>query len=122
MFTSDMSLQLSRRSAWTNRGGVATRKLSVLILSGLICCALCHCTADRDQKESKRYIVEGERQWAESVASGESGAVEPILADDFLGVSPDGRLYDKSKMISDTPDAPNISSPIAVTSQSQVLR
>jgi hypothetical protein len=45
-------------------------------------------TVDKSQTESERYIVESERQWAESVASGEISAVERILADDFLGVSP----------------------------------
>lgn len=32
--------------------------------------------------------------------------VERILADDFLGVSPDGKLYDKATMIADTRVAP----------------
>jgi hypothetical protein len=59
-------------------------------------------TVDKNQAESERYIVESERQWAESVASGETSAVERILADDFLGVSPEGDLYDKKKMVADT--------------------
>jgi hypothetical protein len=58
-------------------------------------------TVDKSQTESERYIVESERQWAESVASGEISAVERILADDFLGVSPEGDLYDKKKMVAD---------------------
>jgi hypothetical protein len=51
---------------------------------------------------SERYIVESERQWAESVATGDPSTVERILADDFLGVVPKGTLYDKAKMIADT--------------------
>jgi hypothetical protein len=47
-------------------------------------------TVDKSPTESERYIVESERQWAESVASGKISAVERILADDFLGVSPKG--------------------------------
>ena len=50
--------------------------------------------------------MESERQWAESVASGDTGPVERILANDFLGVDPKGNLYDKAKMISDTREAP----------------
>ena len=33
-------------------------------------------------------------------------AIEQILADDFLGLDPKGRLYDKAKMIADTRNAP----------------
>lgn len=67
---------------------------------------LCHCTGGRDQQKAEQYIVENEREWAESVASGDSKPVERILADDFLGVDPQGRLYDKAKMVSDTRNAP----------------
>src|SRR6266446_10034068 len=67
---------------------------------------LCDCGVQKDQKETERYILESERQWAESVATGDSSAVERILADDFIGVDPKGRFYDKSKMISDTREAP----------------
>ena len=56
--------------------------------------------------ESERYIKESERQWAESVANGDATVAERILADDFLGVDPDGSLYEKSKMVADTREAP----------------
>jgi uncharacterized protein DUF4440 len=56
--------------------------------------------------EAERYIVESERQWAQSVATGDRSVVERILADDFLGTDPKGRLYDKAKMIADTRNAP----------------
>jgi ketosteroid isomerase-like protein len=62
--------------------------------------------ARNDQKQAERYIIESERQWAESVATGDSSVVERILADDFLGVDPKGRLYDKGKMIAETQNAP----------------
>jgi len=45
----------------------------------VFCCALCHCTQPHDQKEAERFIVESERQWAESVASGDTGTIERIL-------------------------------------------
>jgi ketosteroid isomerase-like protein len=63
---------------------------------------------EQSQAESEHYIVESERQWAESVASGDTSAVERILADDFLGVSPEGDLYDKKKMVADTRTAPQV--------------
>jgi ketosteroid isomerase-like protein len=64
------------------------------------------CTQQSDTRDAERYIIESERQWAESVASGDASVVERILADDFVGVDPKGRLYDKAKMVSDTRDAP----------------
>jgi ketosteroid isomerase-like protein len=68
---------------------------------------VCACTRQRDQSEAERYIIESERQWAESVATGDARVVERILADDFVGVDPKGRLYDKTTMVSDTREAPN---------------
>ena len=66
----------------------------------------CQCSAHTDQKEIERYIVESERQWAESVATGDTSAIERILADDFIGVDPKGRLYIKQQMIDETSNAP----------------
>jgi hypothetical protein len=53
-----------------------------------------------------RYICDSERRWAESVASGESGTVKRILAEDFIGVDPKGSLYRKPEMVADTAKAP----------------
>jgi ketosteroid isomerase-like protein len=92
----------SKRSVWNN---VASRTL-VHCLVVALWCALCQCTHHYDQKEAERYIIESERQWAESVASGDTTVIERILADDFIGVDPKGRHYDKSEMISDTRNAP----------------
>jgi ketosteroid isomerase-like protein len=84
---------------WPDR--VLKRALPVLVVL-----FLCHCSAQKDQKETERYILESERQWAESVASGDTSAIERILADDFVGVDPKGQLYNKSQMIADTRNAP----------------
>ena len=67
---------------------------------------LCHCSVQKDQKETERYILDSERQWAESVASGDTSAIQRILADDFVGVDPKGHLYTKRQMIDDTRNAP----------------
>jgi ketosteroid isomerase-like protein len=67
---------------------------------------LCNCNAPKDQKEIERYILESERQWAESVATGDTSAIERILADDFIGVDPKGSLYNKQQMIEETRNAP----------------
>jgi hypothetical protein len=45
-----------------------------------------------DPKVAERYIVESERQWAASVATGDTSTEQRILADDFIGVDPGGQL------------------------------
>ena len=78
--------------------------LALLILGVLWC--LCDCSHQKTEKETERYILESERQWAESVATGDTSAIERILADDFIGVDPEGRQYAKQKMIEETRNAP----------------
>ena len=78
-------------------------KRALPILSAL---CLCNCSMQRDQKETERYILDSERHWAESVATGDTSAIERILADDFVGVHPQGRLYAKQQMIDETRNAP----------------
>jgi ketosteroid isomerase-like protein len=72
----------------------------------LACLLVCGCTRERRRRDVERYIIESEHQWAESVATGDTTAVDRILADDFVGVDPKGGFYDKAKMISDTRQAP----------------
>jgi hypothetical protein len=52
---------------------------------------------DAGNAEAERYIKESERQWAESVASGDSTVVDRI---------PDGSSYEKARMVNDTLSAP----------------
>ena len=81
--------------------------LSRTFFASLSCFLLCGCGHKYDEKEIQRYIVESERQWAESAASGDTATVERILADHFLGVDPKGRLYTKAEMIAKHADSPN---------------
>jgi ketosteroid isomerase-like protein len=97
-------MQPSRLSGWSDCAAGKV-KIDIFVIAGSLCCLLCQC-ARNDRKETERYIVESERQWAESVATGDPSTVERILADDFLGVDPKGTLYDKAKMIADTRNAP----------------
>jgi ketosteroid isomerase-like protein len=72
----------------------------------LVVLCLCNCSMQTDQKETERYILDSERQWAESVAIGDTSAIERILADDFIGVDPKGLLYAKQQMVDETRNAP----------------
>jgi hypothetical protein len=80
--------------------------LRLAFFIGLAVVVLCSCARKYNEKEAERYIVESERQWAESVATGDSTVLERIFADDFVGVDPKGPFYDKAKMIADTREAP----------------
>jgi ketosteroid isomerase-like protein len=77
-----------------------------LIAIALICAIWAARAQQSNTAEAERYIKESESQWAESVANGDTSVVERILADDFLGVDPDGNLYDKAKMVAYTREAP----------------
>jgi ketosteroid isomerase-like protein len=81
--------------------GVAILAVSVLLCAIYASRAQESCTA-----EAEKYIKESERQWAESGANGDATVVERILADDYVGVDPDGSFYDKAKMVSRTREAP----------------
>jgi ketosteroid isomerase-like protein len=62
--------------------------------------------AQQSQADSERYIIECEDQWAASTASGDISAVQRFIADDFLGVDPDGSMYNKEQAISETRTGP----------------
>ncbi|HKE49121.1 MAG TPA: nuclear transport factor 2 family protein [Rhodanobacteraceae bacterium] len=64
------------------------------------------CATVPDRAADERYIVESEHAWAESVATGDTSTIERILADDFIGVDPKGKMYDKAEMVRDTREAP----------------
>jgi ketosteroid isomerase-like protein len=52
--------------------------------------------------DAERYIKESERLWAEAGVAHDVPAIERILADDFVGVAPDGSLYRKADEIANT--------------------
>lgn len=82
------------------------RPLPLGLFSSILLCAFCQCARDRPSQDVEKYIVESERQWAESVATGDTTALERILADDFVGIDPKGKSYKKAEMIAETKNAP----------------
>ena len=78
----------------------------LLALTLIISCLLSSCKQKIDQVKAEQYIRESEKQWAESVASGDTSVIKRILADDFIGVDPEGNQYDKITMIRETATAP----------------
>jgi hypothetical protein len=66
---------------------------------------LCDCSGQKDQKETERYIVESERQWAESVATGERRQLIVFLLT-ISSASILKHLCNKQRMIDETRNAP----------------
>jgi hypothetical protein len=60
------------------------------------------------QSAARQYIVDAEKQWAESVPSNNASVLKRILADDFVWVYPsDGRLlWSKAETIADAEAGP----------------
>jgi ketosteroid isomerase-like protein len=76
---------------------------SLLAVAGLLALVIFAGRAqDTEQGKAERYIKESEGQWAEADVKGDTTAVERILADDFVGVAPDGTFYDKAEEIKNT--------------------
>jgi len=80
--------------------------LSRAFFTSLALVVLCTCVRKYDPKQAERYIIDSERQWAESVATGDTAVLERILADDFVAVDPKGHFYDKATMVAETREAP----------------
>ena len=64
------------------------------------------CSKQLDYKKAEEYIIQSEKEWAESMANGDTSIIQRILADDFIGVSPDGKQFRKQQMIDDTKHSP----------------
>lgn len=82
--------------------GRTLRSLLAALNTGLVA----GCSTLPDRIEAEAYIREGAKQWADSVATGDTSALERILADDFVGVDPQGNFYDKATMLANTRQAP----------------
>jgi uncharacterized protein (TIGR02246 family) len=82
------------------------RYLGLLLTNSLILLlAVTSCSktsnAPDSQAKAEAEITEVERQWAETAVTGDISVIERILADDFLGTSPEGKQYTKQDFIKD---------------------
>jgi hypothetical protein len=56
--------------------------------------------------DAEKTIIDNERQWCDSLATGDSAAPKRFIADDFVGVASDGSHYKKQEAIDDLRDSP----------------
>jgi ketosteroid isomerase-like protein len=83
------------------------RRKALLFVAGALICAIYVARAQQSGRaDAERYIKESERLWAESVANGDATVGERILAEDFVGVDPDGSFYGKAKDAANTRESP----------------
>ena len=76
---------------------------AMVLFAGALICVLCAASAQQSSTaDAEQYIRQSESDWAETMASGDTSSEERILADDFIGIDPDGTAADKAKAISET--------------------
>ena len=69
---------------------------SLLVVGAFTLCTLLAAGAqDSDRAKAERYIIDCEREWAETAISGDTTKADVFIADDFVGVAPGGSFYDK---------------------------
>ncbi|MBZ5546670.1 MAG: nuclear transport factor 2 family protein [Acidobacteriia bacterium] len=69
--------------------------------------SLAQAQAIDDHAQDRAYIRQAESDWAESSVKRDVALLERILADDFVGVSHDGKRYSKADEINETPTQPS---------------
>lgn len=76
---------------------IVRSSLAAFVLSVLAAPAAANCTAEgRHDAATLRTLCDLERQWGQSLVSGDAKGVEQMLADDFIGVDTHGKLYRKA--------------------------
>ncbi len=64
-----------------------------------------------DYEFAEKYITQSAHDWAQAIAKGDTAIIERIMADDFLGVSSRGELYDKKTLIQESIKSANLFKP-----------
>ena len=73
------------------------KNLEIIIL--ILCLFLFSCSEKIDYESANAYILKSAQEWAEAINAGDSSVIDRIVADDFMGVSLRGDLYDKQTLI-----------------------
>lgn len=78
----------------------------VVLPLGLGACNRTSQTASYDKSRAETEIHAIERDWAQVAVSADTSVIERIFADDFRGISPEGKPYTKAEFIEDTKTHP----------------
>jgi ketosteroid isomerase-like protein len=77
------------------------------IVIGVLAVLVSVAQAADSHADDSAYIRQAESDWAESVVTRDAGALERIVADDFVGISPNGSRYTKADEIKSYKSEPN---------------
>lgn len=69
--------------------------------------SLFSCSEKIDYEAAHLYILQSAQEWAEAINVGDSLVIDRIMADDFVGVSLRGDLYDKQTLIRESMEKAN---------------
>jgi len=58
-------------------------------------------TAFQPASEAATAVEQLERAWVDAIVKADAGAIDRLLADDFVGTSPTAHIYDKGVALSD---------------------
>lgn len=72
-------------------------KLALTLLT--ITLSFLSCTEQINYTSAESYITQSAADWAKAIADGDTATISRIMADDFVGVSSRGELYDKAHML-----------------------
>lgn len=78
-----------------------------LSLLAVFCLSFFSCTEKINYEYTEKYIIQSAADWAEAIAVGDTTTISRIMANDFVGVSSRGEIYDKKTMLELSLDAPN---------------
>jgi hypothetical protein len=78
-----------------------------LVLLAVFCLSLVSCSEKIDYEFTEKYIIQSAADWAEAIAVGDTTTISRIMANDFVGVSSRGEIYDKKTMLEQSLDSPN---------------
>jgi ketosteroid isomerase-like protein len=82
------------------------KSAGIATFAGAFLAALGGCSSTPPRQGAEQYIIESERAWAESVTTGETATSARILAEDFVGIDPEGKFYDKAAVLAHIGEAP----------------
>jgi hypothetical protein len=64
-----------------------------------------------DYEFAENYITQSANDWAQAIAEGDTATINRIMANDFVGVSSRGELYDKKTLIQESIESANLFKP-----------
>jgi type II secretory pathway pseudopilin PulG len=74
-------------------------RMLLAVAAALILTLFAGTRRDAQQSKAEQYIKERETRRAEAASQGDTDTIERVLADDFVGVAPDGSFYGKATEI-----------------------